>query len=529
MKRILLLVFAVLSVTTINAQDHFGAICFSQNFYEGTARFTSMGGAFAALGGDFTSLSINPAGIGVYRGMEFTFTPAISYSKTSSSFYNVSDVSDSRTRFGFSNMGLVAPIYTSGSSKGPVSLTVGIGYNKMNNYNSNASAIANNVIWEESMVENFVYQANSLGYKVGDLEANNAYGLFGPADWAALMAWKNTLLYQNEVDPNNKYYDLDVTLHNHNKYARTVSEGSIGEYVFSLGGNISHKLYFGLTVGIQDVNYKSYKYYGEVMHHQDAQNDLATFLYDQYYRTSGYGYNIKAGIIFRPVPELRLAFAAHTPTFFELTDEYSASQSANIIGYGWYDANSPTNFYDYRINTPYKLIAGAAYTFKSYGLISVDYEFVDYSSMRMKEHYDYVGTNGFDPNNQIIKNTLSAASNVRVGLEGNLPAGFSLRAGYSFYGSPYKKDLKDPAGYVPNENGDITVPYYSMGIGDYSTDTYSAGIGYRFKYGFVDFAYSLAKNEVEYIIDSYDDFGIMSPVTTKTDFNRFTLTLGLRF
>ena len=39
-------------------------------FYGGTARFMSMGGAFTALGGDISTLSQNPAGIGVFRTSE---------------------------------------------------------------------------------------------------------------------------------------------------------------------------------------------------------------------------------------------------------------------------------------------------------------------------------------------------------------------------------------------------------------------------------------------------------------------------
>lgn len=515
MKKLLLsLVFAVLSIGIINAQDRFDAIRLSQNFYEGTARFTSMGGAFAALGGDFTSLSINPAGVAVYRGMEFTITPAVSYSSTSSSYGNISNVSDSRTRFGLSNMGFVTPIYNSGSSKGLISMNVGIGYNKLNNFNSNASMVGANIDANQSMINTIHNQAADV---FGDLDFDQSVG-----NWPVVMAWENFILADNG-------YDLDVDIRNHSKYAQTKSEGNIGEYVLSFGGNVSHKLYFGFTVGIQDVNYESTKLYEEIMNNP---TNLSNFIFDQYYKTSGAGYNLKAGVIYRPIPDLRLAFAVHTPTFFDLTDEYSAFQLAYYSDDGSeYTINSPRNYYDYRVNTPYKLIAGAAYTFKNYGLISVDYEFIDYSSMRMKEHIDYWGPNGFDSENYAIKNTLRAASNLRVGVEGNLPAGFALRAGYSYYGSPYKSNIKegDDYGYILADNGNVTAPNYSIGVGDNTTNVYSAGIGYRFKYGFVDFGYSLTKSKVEYLLDTYNSYGVILPVTTENKFSRFALTFGLKF
>ena len=47
------------------AQSAIDAYRFSQPDLRGTARFMGMGGAFGALGGDLSTLSQNPAGIGV--------------------------------------------------------------------------------------------------------------------------------------------------------------------------------------------------------------------------------------------------------------------------------------------------------------------------------------------------------------------------------------------------------------------------------------------------------------------------------
>jgi hypothetical protein len=43
-----------------------------------------MAGAFGSLGGDFASVSQNPAGLGVYRSSEFTITPEYYYGNISS-------------------------------------------------------------------------------------------------------------------------------------------------------------------------------------------------------------------------------------------------------------------------------------------------------------------------------------------------------------------------------------------------------------------------------------------------------------
>ena len=55
-------------------------------FYGGTARFMSMGGAFTALGGDISTLSQNPAGIGVFRASEMSVTPQLNYINSTAGF-----------------------------------------------------------------------------------------------------------------------------------------------------------------------------------------------------------------------------------------------------------------------------------------------------------------------------------------------------------------------------------------------------------------------------------------------------------
>ena len=80
MKRIRLTILAAFTLFSgLFAQNVDDALRYSQVFYGGTARFMSMGGAFTALGGDLSSLSQNPAGIGVFRASEMSVTPQLNY------------------------------------------------------------------------------------------------------------------------------------------------------------------------------------------------------------------------------------------------------------------------------------------------------------------------------------------------------------------------------------------------------------------------------------------------------------------
>ena len=76
MKKRIITIF-ILSAFAIKAtaQDENDALRFGMSQYFGTARGMAIGNATGSIGGDFSTLSVNPAGIGIYRKSEFSFTP----------------------------------------------------------------------------------------------------------------------------------------------------------------------------------------------------------------------------------------------------------------------------------------------------------------------------------------------------------------------------------------------------------------------------------------------------------------------
>src|SRR5688500_13364165 len=77
MKKILLaaLVFGAAGHTSaLRAQNYTDILRYSQKNVQSTARSISIGGAFGALGADFSTLSINPGGLGLYRQQEVNFS-----------------------------------------------------------------------------------------------------------------------------------------------------------------------------------------------------------------------------------------------------------------------------------------------------------------------------------------------------------------------------------------------------------------------------------------------------------------------
>src|SRR5512137_2926767 len=109
MKRIAFtIITAAIAFTGVFAQNVNDALRYSQIFYTGTARFMSMGGAFTALGGDLSTLTQNPAGLGVFRSSEISVSPQLFYNNTSASFNGISK--DYLYNFNLGQAGIVSNI-----------------------------------------------------------------------------------------------------------------------------------------------------------------------------------------------------------------------------------------------------------------------------------------------------------------------------------------------------------------------------------------------------------------------------------
>ena len=74
MRKVILTLLALFTIISTNGQTHEDALLFSENAVVGTARAAGMSNAFGALGADLSTLSNNPAGLGVYQSYDFSFS-----------------------------------------------------------------------------------------------------------------------------------------------------------------------------------------------------------------------------------------------------------------------------------------------------------------------------------------------------------------------------------------------------------------------------------------------------------------------
>jgi hypothetical protein len=480
----------------IHAQDLADALRYSNLTISGTARSGAMGNAFGALGGDFTSASINPAGIGLYRSSELTITPISGSIRTESMYYG-NGREDSDYKFSLNNVGYVYSVPVSANNEaGIVSVNFGVGYNRVKDFNSN------------SIIQGFDVNGSYMDYFAD--RANS--GIW--SDFYEELAWKTDMLLYDE---NNKEYYTDLQDANYGQSQRKTysKSGSIDEYSFVLGLNFNHKLYMGMAWGINDLYYSE----GTSIYETDDNNNIPFFnnyQFNSYFTTYGIGHNFKFGAIYKPINELRLGVSIHTPTYYRLYDDFNTVMNSSITyndGSERYEERSPYNEYNYRLQTPMRTTFSGALVIGKKGLISADYELVNYGMAKLRNGGD--GYNFYDENADISE-AYKTSGNLRIGGELMATSNFSLRGGFEYHGSAY------------NEN--------AFGANQLNADSkmmvYSGGIGYRSGLFFADLAYrysALDEFDYPYPTPVSEVYPAPQAASFKTVRNDILFTLGFKF
>ncbi|MCD4770180.1 MAG: outer membrane protein transport protein [Bacteroidales bacterium] len=492
MKKIVIIaIFITGTLFSVKSQTIDEALRYSQLFYGGTARFQAMGGAFTALGGDLSVLSQNPAGLGVFRSREFSFSPQMYFNNSTTDFGNISN--DNASLMDMNQAGLVFPlIQKNDNSSGLVSFNLGYSFNRTNNYYNNA--IIRGTLENSSMADFWASFAN--GHLPADLRGGEglAFDVWMIDTITGSGGTQYATVFSQYGDNANSTYGQSVR--------RIISsEGYAGEHAFSAATNFSDKIYIGFTFAISNIYSKN------VYDHLEADNDGSIFDFNYYsYHdevvTDGRGYSFKLGAIVKPLDFLRIGFAFHSPVILDLKEYYFDYAESGFDDGMTYSSGSERYRFSSKLTTPMRITTGAALQLGKKGVISADYEFIDYTMARFSNASD--NYNYYDEN-QDIKEVFNAAHNIRMGAEYRVTSSFYLRGGYSLYGS----------GFADGEDNQ-----------DNSYSVCSAGLGMRQSNFFFDISYSLRTNTQAYFMYGHSN---LDPATITYNRNMITATLGFRF
>lgn len=479
------------------AQGATDAFRLSQTQLRGTARYLSMGGAFGALGGDLSTLNQNPAGIGVYRSSEIGATLDVDMQRFTMQNTGADPYTHSQTRAACNNFGYVGAVRT-GSSLMPF-FQWGVTYNRVNSFERYYRGYFPQIgtSWTN-------YVANlSEGYSTKSLLGTKDYDPFFDSDvpWISALAFNTMVMNASPYHQgtNQQYVGLFKDGSTGDAQVEVREKGYVDEYSINFGGNFANIVYWGLGFGITDLSYTQWSYYDEqvsdalVPNGNDSglTNGAAEWGIENYNTVSGTGFNVKFGLIFKPVNEFRIGLAIHSPTWYHLNFsqnawiDYGLGQIESDGYYTWDSqvdqndfANTQEGYWSRKLKTPWRFMASAAGVIGGRFILSADYVYEAYPDMTVSD-----GGGEFTTISDDIHQYYQGSSELRLGAEVRVTPQFSLRAGYGYKATGAKQDARNGLDYVYTSG---TQSIYEFAG---NRQNFSFGLGYRFGGFYVDAAY----------------------------------------
>ncbi len=457
----------------------------ADNDLRGTARYVGMGGAFAALGGDVSAIQDNPAALGVFRRQEVSVTFDYSAISQQSLFQT-----EAKGILDVSQVSWVVSFGNKDKQKGVISNNFVLQYQQLQRYNQKVTV------------------GGTFGTSQTDIMALNTYGL-SEADitgeqpyynekigWLSLLGYDGYLINPDTVNIGN--WSSLLNLGEQVKSTLTVDEsGSLDAYMLGWGMNISHNLYLGVSANIIS------KHYEKTSRYKETFAAGGGYVLRSILNQNGVGFNAGVGVIYRPLPWLRLGASFQSPTSMVLNESsyaYLTSDGVAPEGVGNPALQTPINHFTYdKYFLPLRAVGGVAFQVKQWGLVSLEYDYTDKEVEEVALHTFKLGTEWI-----VNKNIF-------------------FRAGYAYKSPLLKEDYQLVNGATSvRTDTDFRVLQHTQYI--------SAGIGWRPRVGgrsrwIVDVTYQLRLNKANQYLYAHE--GVQhTPLALDGQTHRVVFTLG---
>ncbi len=503
MKKIFLFI-GVLSMSFLNAQDITDALRYSQQDIMGTARFRAMSGAFGALGGDLSALPINPAGSAVFLNSYGSVTLSSSSVDNDANYFNGFS-NTSSGNLNFNQLGAVFVYDNYNDTSGLNKLTLGLNYDQTADNADELFAFGRST---NSIDSFFLAEAQGtpldlITLRTGENESE-LYAFLGETEGysaqQAFLGYEAFIIEADDPDdPNNTLYSSNIASGRYDQEYFHESTGLNGKFTLNGGAQINQNYYIGFNLNSHFISYDRTTEFFEG--NNNSGSSINEVIFANKLSTNGAGFSAQLGGIAKVSKMLRLGASFETPTWYYIEEE--TAQRIETISDS--DGRAVINpdviniFPEYRLSTPASATGSIAVLFEQHGLISLDYTYKDYSTIKLNSDE---GVDFSDVNNDINTN-LQGSSTIRIGTEWR-NENWSFRGGLSYEESPYKNDI-----FLGDKTG------------------FSAGIGYDFgKYKF-DVAYDYTEQqrlERFFPNSGFDNFALVDSYR-----DNFTFTVGMNF
>lgn len=466
------------------------ALRYAVDNMNGTARFRGMAGAFGAVGGDLSAISINPAG-SLFFSNNFASASISNYNTNNNANYFGTKNKENYSTLDLNQIGAVLVFNDNSGSSDWNKISIALNYDNTNNFDNRLFTAGINPY--NSISQYFVNQANFV--------ANTQFN-----DYQYEMAYETYIINPHPTTPNQFVSNVSPGGNYYQDFYST-SNGYNGKITANVASSYKNKLFLGLNLNAHFTDYvvttSLYENNNNPLN-PNTQPTISNIVFDNQLSTYGSGFSFNLGAIYKVTNSFRLGASYESPTWYNLNDELVQDL------YTYDNVNVPSGdesryfgspifiFPTYRLRTPSKITGSATYIFNKKGLISIDLATKDYSNIQFKN----TNQNDFRDLNSQMSSEMKNAYEIRIGGEYKIKQ-WSIRGGYRFEESPY---------VVDTAMGDLT--------------GYSAGLGYNFGENRLDLSYSNThRNYNQSLISS----GMTDPTRIRNVQDNITLTYSINF
>lgn len=425
----------LLAVNVVVAQNEDDALRFSNTFGAYSNRALGMGGAYTALGADFTNFFQNPAGIAAYKKQNLEFGLSL-ISRSSNVDFKNQVSSSGATGLGINTFGFTSTFGTAGSGWSP--WIWGLAYGRTQTFKRNYDLESSDN--QSSLLDVYTDQLNDYNPTNAEVTTSFPFG--------AGLAWENFLINPGISQP---YVHVNIDNNTFTRRQHVEEKGYVRETCLSVARSFEEKLFLGASFAFRKVVYDKQSTYSEsfqsngtsVNYSLIEDNNTSDVI------TKGPSIQAKLGVQYVPNPYVRLGAFWHSSCKQSISDNFIAKMQSTI-GATSYSYSSDKNIFDYGFQTPSVVGAGAALILGNFGIISADYESSDFSKLKM---YGITGGSAeFALENEAIQENFKRIHKGRLGTEFRLGDVYRLRAGIGYRTSVYTELAQKPAEPMFNWN-----------------------------------------------------------------------------
>ena len=472
MRKVFFAFIAIFSMT-MKAQNITDAVRYSMTDLNGTARYRAMSGAFGALGGDLSSLNVNPAGSAVFLNSTASFTLNIENSDLKVDYLNGS-TSNTNTNLDLGQAGAAFVFNNRDEDAAWKNFTLAFNYNKSASYENDWLAAGDN---NTSINNYFLGYANGVPLKLlkpqGSETVDDLYSYLGEnvgfGSQQAYLGYEGFLFEAvDDSDLGNTEYISNVAPGSFDQEYAYTATGLNGKFSFNFATQYQDFLYLGINLNSHFINYDRLTLISELNNNQGSM--INEIYFEDRLSTLGTGFSFQLGGLAKIGDSFRAGLTFESPTWYTISEETTQylESYGDATGQAIVKPNVINVYPDYKIQTPSIYTGSLAYLFGDQALISFDYSYRDYSSTKFKPKDDPA----FSYQNNLMEQELKGASSFRVGGEYRI-MNWSLRGGYRLEESPYSNE---------STIGELT--------------GYSAGLGYNFGNIKLDVAYDAFERDI---------------------------------